>query len=316
MVRTHFWKSSARKCLLLTLFFQIVLPLSAWATKNTHGTPDTQREMQEWWGDMGVPGIVSGCAPAVPSSSLTLAAFACKGYVRSTDQGLIYVEQDAVSAVGPLNSGNGSYWLALHRDSTTTVGGWTRQQGTAYLWQFSASQPAEPSQALIFSKVTVAGGVITASDALRPGSGWVEQRVVGVRTDNPKTPSVFFVNTATPVGPAAATWHQIDVTTLGIPKDAKSVDVGGILIITHGSTVEICNLTVALRAAGDTLDPLNYVFQTIEADVTGGQRDSAYATVPVSNGIFEIQWLRTPTTGSYPTTCAFGINLAAQRYTR
>src|SRR5262245_43208328 len=83
-------------------------------TSNTHGGSSPYDENKARDGDMWPPFIVSGCNPSVPSSSLTFGSFACKGYVSNGDEGLVYVDQDA-RAVGPLNLGNGTYWLAIHK---------------------------------------------------------------------------------------------------------------------------------------------------------------------------------------------------------
>jgi hypothetical protein len=121
----------------LLLCLLVLLPWSlAWAT-NTHQTPDEARERQAWFGDVTSPYIHSGCLPSVPASSLTFGTFACTGYVRAASNDLVYVSQAA--AVEPLNAGNGTYWLALHRDTSTSVSSWTRQSGTHYLWRQTSS---------------------------------------------------------------------------------------------------------------------------------------------------------------------------------
>lgn len=130
---------------------------------NTHGIPDMAKEVQALCGDLLPPVILSTTWPTVPAASLTLAAFATTGYVRDgTD--LIYVEQAAAAVT--LSGGDGAYWLALHRNTTTAVSSWTRQAGTHYLWRSNPTQPAQPSGGLILAHVTVAGGVITAVSTL------------------------------------------------------------------------------------------------------------------------------------------------------
>ena len=116
-------------------------------------------------GDLATAAIVSGCLPVVPASSLTLAAFACDGTVLD-GRALIPVVQAATRPVGPLNAGNGTYWLALHRNVQGVVGSWTREALTHYLWIKSATAPAAPAGGYLFGKVTVAGGVITAVNSL------------------------------------------------------------------------------------------------------------------------------------------------------
>jgi hypothetical protein len=140
-----------------------LLPSLAWGA-NTHATPDPHRELQAWFGDAASPYLVSGCQPSVPGG-LTLAAFACAATVRGAAADLVYVSQ-ASAQLGPLSGGNGTYWLALHRDTSTSVSGWTRQSGTHYLWKLSSTPPTTPSAALVFAQVTVSGGAITAVQPL------------------------------------------------------------------------------------------------------------------------------------------------------
>lgn len=109
--------------------------------------------------DAGGSFFVSGCTPSIPGASLTLAAFACRGNINSNS--LWTHAYQVAAAVGPLNAGNGEYWIAFHRDTTTAVSGWVRQGSTHYLWQFSATQPVPPTGGALFAGVTVAAGAIT-----------------------------------------------------------------------------------------------------------------------------------------------------------
>lgn len=143
-------------------------------------------------------------------------------------------------------------------------------------------------------------------------AGWVTGQI-HVRDDNSKSPIAIFINSYTDAGPLAGNWYSIDVTTLGIPKTAKSVFLSGILIITHGTTPGLCDLTVAFRAPGDSLDPGNYIGQTIEPWVGGGSRSTMSTWAPVKNGLVEFQWNRS-TSGLWPLNCSYGINLSAQAY--
>ena len=109
--------------------------------------------------------VVSGCTPTVPApASLTFGAFACRGNITSEAQW--YHSNQGAATVGPLNAGNGTYWLALHRDTTTAVSGWTRQAGTHYLWRQSVSRPAEPAGGHLFTRATVSTGTITVSQPI------------------------------------------------------------------------------------------------------------------------------------------------------
>lgn len=108
--------------------------------------------------------ISSGCDIVVPSASLTLDAFACTATINISSSWLVDINQTTL-AVGPLNSGDGTYWVAVHRNTVSTVSSWTRQTNAHYLWQKNASQPSEPSGGIIIAKITVGGGVITAIEA-------------------------------------------------------------------------------------------------------------------------------------------------------
>jgi hypothetical protein len=126
---------------------------------NSHGTPDTLKEIQSIDGDLLAPCILSTTWPTVPASSLTLAAFATYGYARS-GRDLVFIDQPAVTVTLP--SAAGLYWLGLHRDTSSAVSGWTRRAGSHYIFGLSAGQPAPPDGAVLLSSVTVAGSIITA----------------------------------------------------------------------------------------------------------------------------------------------------------
>lgn len=146
-------------------------------------------------------------------------------------------------------------------------------------------------------------------------AGWVEGSVVGVRDDNSKAPIPIFINSYTNYGPASGMWHRISLESMGIPADAKGVFLSGILIITHGTTTQTCDLTISFRAPGDTIDAGNYIGQTIEAITGSGQRSNMSTWAPARNGEIEFYWKRN-TTGQWPSECSYGINLSAQSYVR
>lgn len=146
---------------------------------NLHVPAGPLAELAPWTADHLDAHIVSGGLPVVPSSSLTLGALATTGYVRNPGQGLVYVTQ-AAAPIGPFTAGNGLYWLALHRNSVTAVGGWTRQRGTHYLWVQSPTQPTLPSESAFLASITVAGGVITAVNDIRIPRSFVTRGVYDV----------------------------------------------------------------------------------------------------------------------------------------
>src|SRR6267378_7708187 len=140
-------------CVILLLTF-----ITSSFSDNTHGQPNPQAELQSFWGDAFGAFVVSGCQPAVPSSSLIFGAFACNGYVKGSSGDLTYVTQSAVTLT--LANVTGTHWLALHHDTSSVVSGWSRRAGSHYLFQQTTAQPADPAGGVVFAKATVAGGVI------------------------------------------------------------------------------------------------------------------------------------------------------------
>lgn len=111
------------------------------------------------------PYVISGCLPTVPSPSLILDSFACTAGV-ALGKSHFNITQSAAT-VGPLNAGNGLYWLILDFSTTRSIAGWTRQSGTHYLWRLSATQPATPVGTVQIAQVVVSGGSITTVTDLR-----------------------------------------------------------------------------------------------------------------------------------------------------
>lgn len=290
---------------------------TAYADSATHALPDQSRQKQMWFGDWASsPRIVSGCAPSVPGA-LTMAAFACEAYIQDpTTNEQIYVSQAATVAVGPLNAGAGNYWLAIHRDVSTAVAGWTRQAGSHYLWKLSASRPTQPSNSMIFAKVVVTAQIDTITTVGKAQTGWLDCTRYLVRNDNPKGPVALFVNT-NPSGPSAgpteSTWIDYEAETFGLPHHIRAINLGGILGITPGATAGTCFLAVSARTYGDTLDAANYLFETIIGEgTTDSDRTNASAWIPVTDGKWQMYWTSLPSTHNYPTNCSHLINLAVQ----
>lgn len=145
---------------------------------------------------------------------------------------------------------------------------------------------------------------------------WEETTRFGFNTNNSKYPRAIFVNNYSPGTPAPNVWHQLDVVDMGLPPDVKWVALGGLLIITHGTIQQQCNLTLTTRAFGDTLDAGEYNAQAIEAHVGGGQRSTMFTIVPVRDGKFEWQWRGNMPDYTWPNYCSYGINLSIQAYGR
>ena len=150
------------------VFGVVCLPLApAVFAGTTHGTTDPTAELYASIGDTATPFLVSpACLPSVPGGggSLTFGAFSCQLYAKDSSLAIprmFYITQPSIG-LGPLNSGDGTYWFGMHRDVSSAVSGWTRQTGTHYLWQKTASQPANPTGGLVAAQITVSGGKITA----------------------------------------------------------------------------------------------------------------------------------------------------------
>jgi hypothetical protein len=133
---------------------------------NTHAMPDVMGEIMAREGDLLPAAIVSQSPPAVPAPpSMTLAPFGTLAYVRAgVPAHLTYVHQPPQSVT--LTGADGGFWLAVHANTHTPVASWTRTPGTHYLWRPSATRPADPPDALMLAGLTVAGGAITAVDAV------------------------------------------------------------------------------------------------------------------------------------------------------
>ena len=125
--------------------------------------------------------ISSGCSPAIPGSGVTFSTFACAGTLTLGTIAL-NVNQGA-AGVGPLSGGDGTYWLAITVRTTDTPSGWTRQSGTHYIWQKSATKLANPVGGILFLRVTVSGGNITATDDMRIASEYQAATGIVVVTD-------------------------------------------------------------------------------------------------------------------------------------
>lgn len=132
-----------------------------------------------------------------------------------------------------------------------------------------------------------------------------------------EAPNVIFVKRGSPdgdFGPQPDTWTTVDLNPLGVPREAITAFLAGLLIITHGEAVEIADLRISFRHLGDTSVPLTtYESQTLEADTTGGQRSGVALWVPVVNGFIEYAY-HVGTTGIYPAHSTYAINLVLQAW--
>lgn len=142
---------------------------------------------------------------------------------------------------------------------------------------------------------------------------WSRATETWVTLDNSTSPQVVFANSSTGAGCPSGQWCTVDLTTVGVATDAKSAFLSGMLLITHGNTSQLCDLTVSFRAPNSAMTPNYYLAQAIEAHIGGGQRSTMSTWVPLVSGAFQWQWNRN-TQGAWPAECAYGVNLSLQAW--
>lgn len=137
---------------------------------------------------------------------------------------------------------------------------------------------------------------------------WIELNKIHVCKHAPTQQQVIFCNSFTCMGPECNEWHIADVSHI-VSSEAKAVNLTGILIITHGTSHEIANMTLYFRRWGEDQDYL-YCDQVVEAHICGGQRSPLSIWVPLSDDKkFEFKWTRS-NDGQWPLWSAYGINLS------
>lgn len=149
-------------------------------TTAAHSLPDQTRQRQSWFGDLLSGYSVSGGLPTVPGSGTVLGAFATQAYVLdSTNDLLRYVAQESDTVT--LSGGNGTYWLGIHSDRSTSVTSWTRESNTHYVWIVASSLPTIPTNVQLLCSVTVSAGNITAVTDRRVPASYARHGVYNVK---------------------------------------------------------------------------------------------------------------------------------------
>lgn len=123
-------------------------------------------------------------------------------------------------------------------------------------------------------------------------------------------------------------WHDVDLKPFGVAADAIAADLRGLLIITNaplacsGAVTSDCllgptaDLTLVFRAPGDTATDCGRVMgQVAEAHRGGGQRSGFASWVPLVNGVTQVCY-RVTTSGAWPASASYGINLSVQAWAR
>ena len=127
--------------------------------RNTHARASLFAELEARFADL-IEGYTLDGGIHPTSGDETVAMPPTAGYVVHGGE-LRYVEETLPRTL-TYDSGDGTYWLILHTDVASAVGGWTRIAGTHYLWQLSATMPPIPDGALLLMQTTVALGAISA----------------------------------------------------------------------------------------------------------------------------------------------------------
>jgi len=142
---------------------------------------------------------------------------------------------------------------------------------------------------------------------------WIDLKKIHVSRHSPSQEQVIFLNTYTGVGVDpekedyldSGVWHVIDISEQ-IPKKAKAINIGGIMIITRGLNEETANMTINFRNFEEEKEYI-YQGQVIE-NLHSGQRSPISIWVPVTDGKFEFKWDRRYD-GEYPQWASYCLNL-------
>lgn len=126
---------------------------------NTHGAPDTLKEIQSISADLLPVCVLSTTGLTPPGSGLTLTGVSATAYaLQGTD--LKYIDQPSITVTVP--SVAGVHWLIAHADTHSAVASWTRIAGSHLLQRQNATAPAMPDGGVLLAQITVTGTNITA----------------------------------------------------------------------------------------------------------------------------------------------------------
>ena len=151
---------------------------------------------------------------------------------------------------------------------------------------------------------------------------WIVGDEIGVIADTTAKKGEFhnmvvFLNSATGDGVdkyPMNQWATVDLSGY-VPENTKAVFLSGMLIITHGSVAETCDLHTYFRS-GNSVTDTQYVGQTVEAHIGGGQRSNHSVWVPLDDGKFQFKWNSSTYPNTYPTHRSYGVNMRLNAWLR
>ncbi len=108
-------------------------------------------------------------------------------------------------------------------------------------------------------------------------------------------------------------WYTVDLTALGVPKDAAAAFLSGMILVTPYGGGGTSDIHVSLRPYGDTSDPdcKKYLGQAVSNVGNQNVRSNWSTWIGLSEGKF--QWcFRIPNS----TDAAYGVNMSVQAWGR
>lgn len=118
-------------------------------------------------------------------------------------------------------------------------------------------------------------------------------------------PQAIFANSYAGQGLPFGRANTVDLTSIA-PPNAVAVAMSGMLIISHGTNQETCDLRVWFRP-DESARWGDYRGQTVEAHLGGGQRSNHSIVVPMKDRKFQV-WFDPAGTPQWPQGCSYGVN--------
>lgn len=144
------------------------------------------------------------------------------------------------------------------------------------------------------------------------GAGWTEEGACYVYDGEGERPPRYHLlgiegESEVPSG----AWVSVDVTPSGVPRDAVSAQLSGVMVITHGTVAQTCGYTLYVRRFGAR--HWHIFGKAVEAKVENGQRINWNFRAPLRDGKFEMWWDQYGQRG-WPTGCGFDVAVIVTGY--